>query len=118
VLDLVEVRLSRAITSAVSPPWKALATKAPPGLSTSMAKSAPISIRPTMRRWSVSRWPTVLGAMSDSTTSGAPPSSSSSLGGQAGIGEVHLQDVSRRNRIDGQQVDADEVGHPALDGHL
>jgi hypothetical protein len=56
--------------------------------------------------------------MSDSTTSGAPPSSSMQLGRTGVVGEVHLQDVGRLDRIDGQQVDADQLGHAALHGDL
>src|SRR3990167_5422239 len=67
---------SRARTPPASPPWKFLDTKFPPGRRVRMAKSAAISIRAMIFRWSVWRWPTVLCAISDSTRSGAPPMAS------------------------------------------
>src|SRR5204862_6931 len=42
---------------------------------------AATSTRPTMRSWSVLRWPVVLAAMSDSTRSALPPSISRSFAG-------------------------------------
>ena len=57
-----------------APPCNTLATKAPPGVSTSKAKCAAASHSAMILRWSVARWPLAEAAMSDSTTSAGPPS--------------------------------------------
>ena len=71
-----------------APPWKVFETNAPPGFSLSMAKLAAASIRPTIFRWSVRRWPTVLWAISLSTKSGGAPSVAISRSHRAGFGKV------------------------------
>ena len=91
------------------PPWKAFARKWPPGLSTEIAKSAATSARCMVRMWSVRRCPVVGAAMSDSTTSGSPPSASISLAGRGVVEEIHLQDGRARHRVHAEIVDADDA---------
>ena len=51
-----------------------------------MPQSDPaLSTRPMMRSWSVLRWPVVLAAMSDSTTSARPPIMASNLSGASSL---------------------------------
>src|SRR5579859_7796535 len=61
---LVKLRLSSATSPESAPPASTLATKQPPGRSTSVANSPPASTSAIVRRWSVCWWPTVLAAMS------------------------------------------------------
>ena len=76
---LSKLRFSSACISVSAPPASTLATKVPPGSSTSKASWAAASTRATMRMWSVPLWPEDDAAMSDITTSAGPPSQSLTL---------------------------------------
>ena len=62
-----------------------------------------------MRRWSVLRWPVAFAAMSDITPSAGPPSHSRSLSGASGVVEVHHPEFDARDRLDLEEVDADDA---------
>ena len=55
------------------------------------------------------RWPVVGAAMSDSTTSGSPPSASISFAGRVVVEEIHLQHGRARHRVHAEIVDADDA---------
>ena len=94
------------------PPCRTLATKAPPGARTARANSAAASARPTMRRWSVLRWPVAFAAMSDMTMSAGPPSISVRRSGAAASMKVERDELRSRQGLDRQEVDADDAPFP------
>jgi hypothetical protein len=68
-----------------------------------------------IRKWSVGVWPVVFGAMSDSTKSAGP---SIRACGHIRVIKIALYQLGPRHSVDRQQVHPDDLGGPALHGHL
>ena len=90
-------------------------TKAPPGLSTSLANSAAASASPMMRKWSVRTWPVPWAAMSERTMSALPSRSMAlSRAGSLSVQKVQLEEIDAGDRLHVQEIDGHHLA-PALD---
>ncbi len=111
---VAKCRFSRPAAAFSEPPWNTFATKAPPWRQHARsANSSASSASATMRIWSVAPWPVVFGAMSDSTRSALPPSSSPSRAGIAGSAKSPWMNRRAGDRVDRQQVERDHARRAA-----
>ena len=79
------------------------------------AKSAAASASAMICRWSVLRWPVAFAAMSDSTTSAAPPSMALSRSGAVGVEKIELQEIDAGDRRHLEKIDRDHAARCLAD---